>query len=184
LRTLAVAHRAGDPHEELAAPLINPMLEGLDIHRRVKGMSKHPARSFQIALVIEKVTQQQKLFVGALAGNLRKHVASMTGDPFIIHLRKIPKPRNPFLSAKGQLLLYQAHCFRVVILKQAHNGVTLSKHCGYFVLRKCAERKGARSWERGRGQPGSASTASTFPGRQRIETAIGRQQISQSSIVE
>ena len=108
-------------------------------------MSEHPARSLQIALVGEEMTQKEKLFVGALAGNLRQHIAGMAADSFIIHLREVAKARYPLLSPKSKLLLHQAHCLRIVILEEAHNGVALSKHRSYSVLLKCMERKPPRA---------------------------------------
>jgi hypothetical protein len=39
------------------------------------------------------------------------------------------------------LLLDQSHCLRIIVPKQAHDGVTLRKHGGDLVLRKSVERK-------------------------------------------
>jgi hypothetical protein len=113
----------------LAAPLVDPVLEGLDIDGRIKGMGKHPARSFQVVVVIKEMAQEQEFFVGALARDLGEHIAGMAANPFIIHLRKIPESRNALLPAERQLLFHHAHCFRIVVPEKAHNGVALSKHC-------------------------------------------------------
>ena len=92
-------------------------------------MREHPARRLQIALVIEEVTEQVKLLVGALARNLSEHIAGVAANSLIARLHKVAKPRYQLLAPLCELLLHQSHCLRVVILEEAHNGVALSKHC-------------------------------------------------------
>ena len=121
------------------------MLEGLDINGGVKGVSQHPARPFQVVVVAEEVAKKEEFLVGALTGNFREDVARVPADPLVIHLRKVAKPRYAFFSPEGQLLLDQAHRFRVVVPQEAHNGVALCKHLGNFLVPKRPARKSPRA---------------------------------------
>jgi hypothetical protein len=113
-------------------------------------VGEHPARCFQIAFVIEEVTQEVKLLIGALAGNLCEYIAGVPTHSFVPRLRKVTEPGYQLLSPLCQLLLHQPHCLRVVVLEEAHNGVALSKHCTQSVPLKCIERKPMRASSRRR----------------------------------
>ena len=65
----------------------------------------------------------------------------MAANPLVIHLRQIAQARYPFLSPQRKLLLHHAHCLRIVVPKEAHNGVTLSKHRDYLVPQNARQRK-------------------------------------------
>ena len=171
-------------------------------------MGKHPAGSFQIVVVVEEVAQEEELFVGALAGDLSQHVAGVTAR--LVSSSICARSRSPEIHSsppERQLLLHHVALFpdrrpgagarwrhvaqtsRLFCIPKVHGAQATGRifkvrvgpdmewavHTTILEFALTAERSI---------YPGCASTASTSPGRQRMEIAIGRQQTAQSSIVE